>query len=191
MFTERQNEIINAALDIISSEGIGSLTVKNIGKKLNISDAALYKHFKNKNQIFLGIAKMFENESNRVLKDIINSDLNCIYKIKAFYMNRIKGFLKNKSTTIVLFSEEIINDKKFTEKISAIMKNHKKILMEEIKRGQKNNKIKDDYSPEHIFTIIMGALRIIVQKWRLYKFKFNLIKKGEELWETLEKIIKK
>ena len=49
--TVRQREIIIAARAVIFSRGIENLTVREIAKELNITNAALYKHFKSKNEI--------------------------------------------------------------------------------------------------------------------------------------------
>ncbi len=189
-FTNRQMEILNSALDIISERGIENLTMKNIGRELNISDAALYKHFKSKSEIFLGIASIFETESNDILEKIINRDMRCFEKIRSFFLNRIKKFSNNKSTTIVLFSSEIIEDKNFKRKIFNIMKNHKKLLIGEIKKGQQKDEIVN-IEPEHLFNMIMGSLRLLVERWRLSNFKFDLKNEANNLWNSLYKIMKK
>jgi len=189
-YTERQIQILNSALDIISENGIESLTMKNIGERLDISDAALYKHFKSKSDIFYGIADIFESESNDILNKIISKHTGCIDKIESFYKNRITKFSKKKSTTVVLFSSEIIKDKLFKEKVYDIMKKHKKLLMGEIKKGQKSGEVIDT-DPEHIFNIIMGSLRLLVEKWRLSEFNFDLKKEGNNQWRSLNKILKK
>ncbi|TYB30712.1 MAG: TetR/AcrR family transcriptional regulator [Candidatus Mcinerneyibacterium aminivorans] len=189
-YTERQMEILNSALNIISERGIENLTMKNIGEELNISDAALYKHFKRKNEIFYGIASIFETESNEILQGIINKKMKCVEKIRTFYLNRIEKFANNKSTTVVLFSSEIIDDDRFKNKIFNIMKIHKKLIMGEIKKGQRKNEIAN-IDPEHLFNIIMGSLRLMVEKWRLSGFKFDLKEEAAQMWKSLSKILKK
>ena len=37
--------------------------------------------------------------------------------------------------------------------------------------------------------ILMGALRLMVTKWRLSGFSFDLEKEGTDLWNALRKII--
>ncbi len=59
-FTVRQEEIILKSMEIIAREGIAALTIKNISGKVGVSEAALYRHFKNKDEILLSIFDLFE-----------------------------------------------------------------------------------------------------------------------------------
>ena len=45
-FTERQIEIMEAAIKRIDCCGIQELTIKNLAADINLSEAALYRHFK-------------------------------------------------------------------------------------------------------------------------------------------------
>jgi TetR/AcrR family fatty acid metabolism transcriptional regulator len=58
-FTHRQIEIMDAATLRIDQYGIQELTIKNLAADLNLSEAALYRHFKSKNEILLGLLSYF------------------------------------------------------------------------------------------------------------------------------------
>ena len=49
--SERQKEIINASLEIIAENGIQSLTIKNLSKKIGLVESAIYRHYESKTQI--------------------------------------------------------------------------------------------------------------------------------------------
>jgi len=42
-----KDKIIEIAAEIIAQEGLRGFTAKNIAARLNITDAAIFKHFKN------------------------------------------------------------------------------------------------------------------------------------------------
>ena len=70
------------------------------------------------------------------------------------------------------------------------MKENQKIILQIIKAGQKSADIKPDVSIEQLAFIITGAIRLIVTKWRLSDYSFNLEKEGKSLWKTIELLIK-
>ena len=70
-FTERQIEIMEAATLRIDKFGIQELTIKNLASDLSLSEAALYRHFKSKNEILLGLLTYFILEMNERLALII------------------------------------------------------------------------------------------------------------------------
>ncbi|OHD15154.1 MAG: hypothetical protein A2086_04910 [Spirochaetes bacterium GWD1_27_9] len=189
--TDRQIEIINATLEIISENGIQELTVKKIADKIGITDAAIFKHFKSKNDIFAGIIEVFKEDSTKMLEEIISTSHTSFEKIKTFFLNRCQTFLKNRDLTSILFSNDIfINNKAVLAKIDQIIENHRKLIAKSIVEGQSNGEIRKDVIPEHVFIIIMGSLRLLVTKWKSSNYSFDIYQEGESLWETLQTILK-
>ena len=69
------------------------------------------------------------------------------------------------------------------------MQLNQNMIMNIIEKGQINNEIRNDIPDKQLSLIIMGALRLIVSKWRLSKYSFDLEQEGAELWKSLKKII--
>ncbi|MCK5774772.1 MAG: TetR/AcrR family transcriptional regulator, partial [Bacteroidales bacterium] len=44
--SDRQRQIINESIQIIHIKGIQGLTIKNISLAIEVSEAAIYRHFK-------------------------------------------------------------------------------------------------------------------------------------------------
>ena len=57
--TNRQNEIIEAALKLMAEGGIRELTIKNLAGKLKITEPAIYRHFRNKSEIVRTMIRKF------------------------------------------------------------------------------------------------------------------------------------
>jgi len=49
---------LQAALDIIDTEGIDALSIRYLAEKLGVNGASLYHHFQNKDEIVVGAAKL-------------------------------------------------------------------------------------------------------------------------------------
>jgi len=47
---------LQAALDIIDTEGIDALSIRYLAEKLGVNGASLYHHFQNKDEIVVGAA---------------------------------------------------------------------------------------------------------------------------------------
>ena len=61
-FTDRQIEIMEAATNRISKYGIQNLTIKTLAEDIGLSEPALYRHFKSKNEILLCLLEYFKTE---------------------------------------------------------------------------------------------------------------------------------
>ena len=191
MQTERQKEILQVSLDLISQNGIQGLTIKNIASKIGTSEPAIYRHYKNKIHILLSILETFKAFSQFAFKEELNKDIDSIEKISNIFHKHFQEFTKNPSLVAVIFSEAIFtNEKLLIEKISGIMKENEEIMQNILKQGQTNNEIRSDLDPNMLSTVIMGSLRLFVKKWQFSNHSFDLIKNGESLVEVIKKLIK-
>ena len=138
MQTERQKEIIEAALDLIYKKGIQGLTIKNLSEKIGITEPAIYRHFENKISILVSILDFFKNNTEQIFENELKNDDNAIDKIEHLFSRHFSTFSKMPSLVSVVFSEEIfVNEPVLVGKIAEIMDKNDKILTEIITNGQR------------------------------------------------------
>ena len=107
MQTERQQEIISTALDLIREKGIQGLTIKNLSKRLGITEPAIYRHFENKIQILVALLDLLKENTNSIFNAELNSDEPAVRKVERLFENHFKSFAGMPSLASVVFSEEI------------------------------------------------------------------------------------
>lgn len=52
-----KHQVVRKALEIVDSEGMDALTIRRLGKELNVNGASLYHHFANKEEILLAVGR--------------------------------------------------------------------------------------------------------------------------------------
>ena len=192
-FTERQIEIMEAATLRIDKFGIQELTIKNLASDLSLSEAALYRHFKSKNEILLGLLTYFILEMNERLAVIIeNKELQPSELLKKIFVSQLNTFVQKPAIVSVIFSEGIFQfNKELSEKVSTMMALMQKNINALIVRGQNEGVYAKLLGPDTITTIIMGSMRMVVLKWKLSGNKSNLVNDGKNVLNGLLKMIEK
>jgi AcrR family transcriptional regulator len=134
----RKEQIKKAALEIIVCEGIGKLSTRNLAVKVGISEGAIFRHFKTKQDIILSIIEdVKENmvggmrlaaaQKNPADKRLF--DMMCV---------QIKYILNNQGVNILLFSEAVhYDDSVLKKELRKILDEQKKLLTGVIKDGIK------------------------------------------------------
>ncbi|HDR51782.1 MAG TPA: TetR family transcriptional regulator [Mariniphaga anaerophila] len=192
MHTERQQEIIETALGLINEKGIQGLTIKNLSKRLGITEPAIYRHFENKIQILIALLDLLKKNTSVIFEAELNSDETAVLKVARLFEKHFKSFAEMPSLASVVFSEEIFrNEEKLISKISEVIEHNNKTLLAILTEGQRNNEIRNDIDAEHLVIFIMGALRLFVKKWQFSGFAFNLEKEGAKLIESVKRLISK
>jgi AcrR family transcriptional regulator len=189
--TARQKEIIAAALSIISERGLESLTVKNIAARVGFSDAAVYRHFQNKSAILSAMVDDFADAPILELNRINAGAGAGLEQIKEFFLERCRTFASDRALATVMFSENLFqNDPHLAAKVHQVLSSHREQLLKIIRNGQQQKTI-CRLPVEHLFTVVMGSLRLLVLQWQISGYGFDLPPAGEKLWRSLESLIKK
>lgn len=192
-FTDRQIEIMEAATKRIDQFGIQELTIKNLAADLHLSEAALYRHFKSKNEILLGLLTYFILEMKERLSLIIEKEKESPSELlRQLFESQLSTFVKKPAIVSVIFSEGIFQfNKELSEKVSSMMA----VMQENIKglivRGQNDGLYSKLMGPETLTTIIMGSMRMVVLKWKLSGNKSDLVNDGKSVLNGLLKMLEK
>ena len=190
MQTERQKEIIEVAFKLISEKGIQGLTIKNLAKKIGITEPAIYRHYDSKIDILIAILEFFSNNTEQIFKNVLTNSDKAIDKIEHLFTKHFTSFSATPSLVSVIFSEEIFrNEPILIDKISEVINKNDRILTTIIISGQKNGEIRTDIKAKHLSVIIMGSLRLFVKKWQFSAYSYNLPKEGKRLFESIKLLI--
>lgn len=192
-FTERQIEIMEAATLRIDKFGIQELTIKNLASDLSLSEAALYRHFKSKNEILLGLLTYFILEMNERLAVIIeDKELQPSELLKKVFVSQLNTFVQKPAIISVIFSEGIFQfNKELSDKVSTMMALMQNNIHALITRGQNEGVYGKLLGADTITTIIMGSMRMVVLKWKLSGNKSNLVNDGKNVLNGLLKMLEK
>lgn len=191
MLSERQEEIIQATIKLISENGIQGFTTKSLAAEIGISEPAIYRHFSGKTEILLKMLEQFQMFMGENVIRLTNSEQGSYKKITSILNQLLTLFTENSSYVSVIFSDEIYsNEKILSDKIWEIMEMISSKFEEFIKQGQINEEIRRDIDSKHIVLMIKGSIRLLVKKWKKNDCSFDLKKEGAVLLQTIEKLIK-
>lgn len=192
-FTDRQIQIMEAAIKRIDCCGIQELTIKNLSNDLKLSEAALYRHFKGKNEILLGLLSYFiAGMEERISKVLELPDKSYSEKIQLVFLAQLETFIKKPAFVSVIFSEGIFQfNSELTEKVICLIEAMKKSIEKLVDEGQKVGEISKEMSSMYTTIVLMGSMRMVVLKWKLSGHKTNLIEDGKTIMEGIFKMLSK
>ena len=186
-FSQRQIEIINAATELIGISGVQNLTTKSLAAKMGFSEPALYRHFKDKNEILRSILLYFKGNMGEGLRYVLIENKNGLEKILDIIEFQFNFFVKFPAVIMVIFSETSFqDDKNLSLTVKNIVDEKRNIVKEILLSGQKDGSIRKDIDVEQLTNIVMGSMRITVLNWRLHGFDFDLLEEGEQLRNTIK-----
>lgn len=181
-FTDRQEEIIRESLNLISEGGIQELTFRNLSRRLGISEPAFYRHFENKTEILLGILDYFERVRTGIVAQVRESPENSLRKIQQILERQLDLFVSNPALSTVLFPEELPQaDERVAGRVLELIAGAEDVLQRIVEDGANRGEVRGDIPADQMCLLIMGALRLLVTRWKLNRGGVDLGAEGKKL----------
>jgi AcrR family transcriptional regulator len=190
MQTERQIEIVEAALELITEKGIQGMTIKNLSKKIGITEPAIYRHFDSKTDILLGILNNFKEMANMLSGIMESYKAPAMEKISFMFSKMLEIFSETPSMVSVIFSEEIFKNEEILKlRIVEILNLHSQTIEGIILKGQEEQNVREDIDEKSLALMAMGSFRLLVKRWDINNHNFNLSTEGNKLISVISKIL--
>lgn len=153
----RQEQIKQAVLDIIYTDGLKNLSTRNLAKRIGMSEGSIFRHFASKQAIILAIIKDVQNDFIGSLRKIANSNVEPEERLNNFLCQTVTYLTQNKGITMLMFSEASHNnDAELKNNLLQIFNNQKKLVSKIILDGIALNLWDERIPVENVAMLYMG-----------------------------------
>lgn len=185
----RREQIVKAALTIIGDEGVQGLTTAKIAKLVGVSEANLYRHFKNKDAILTAVVEDLEQTLSNNLKAVNAQDIAPLEKLERIFKLHLRHIEGNRGIPRIVFSSEVVFRKDLREKLSSFINRYIGMLAGILDEGVKDGSIKCTGSSTITAGMFIGMIQLSALRWSLSGFKTSLLDEGNKLWEAYKENI--
>ncbi len=183
----RCREIVRSAERIIAKNGLEALTVKRLAAEVGVTDAAIYRHFKSKEEILLAVLGDFSAPLEMVKTSILDSDRSIMEKIGMLFDEKCARVSRHPEQTIIMRSFlEFRGHRRLSKQAMEMLDAYRARFVSLIREGQDHGEIVSQARPDHLYLVITGALHALVQQWDAEGRSFDLRKEGRCLWDSLK-----
>ncbi|MEN9336122.1 MAG: hypothetical protein RLZZ500_1109 [Bacteroidota bacterium] len=183
--SKRQEEIISVAGQLIRTKGLKGLTTKNLALEMGFSESALYRHFKNKEDIIVLLLNHLADTMQKRFEDFPNEEISAVDQLQQLFANQFHFFYHNPQFVVAVLSEGLFDETEtIKQAIQRIITLKSQLLMSIVEQGKKNKELKTSFSSEEFVHILMGSFRLIMLKWKFSNFTLDLLSKGNTQMHT-------
>ncbi|MDA3918106.1 MAG: TetR/AcrR family transcriptional regulator [Deltaproteobacteria bacterium] len=186
----RKDQIVRAALDLIGSKGVQSLSIAGIAKQVGIVPSAIYSHFNGKEDILNEVLKLIKN---RFLENVTQARketpkaldrLNRLLKKQALMLN------ENRAIPFVIFADGIYtgNPERKT-KVAEIMMTFLDMIQKIIEEGRQDGSIREDVVPATAAIMFIGMIMPVAIISNLSKDFFDINEHLKNIWPVFDRSI--
>jgi len=186
----RKKEIIDAARKLIYKKGSEHVTVNNIAKEVKISEAAIYRHFRNKKEILSFLASHVTESLMQDIDAAGKSGLSSPDNISSILRSHLSKIEQKRGVSFQVIAEIIsFGDKRLNKQVYDDIQNYLERFRELLDNGIKDKSIREDIDSGATALLLFAMIQGLVNTWALSNYSFDLTERYEALWNVFRKML--
>lgn len=186
----RQEQIVEAALELIGAEGVYALSIVGIAERVGIVPSALYRHFKSKDDVLDGVLKLLRKRLLSNVKQVRKQTPDALQRLRLLLMKQAHMLSENRAIPHVVFSDGIYTghpDRK--AKVAEIITSYLKQIQKIIEEGKQDSTIREDVVPTTASVMFLGMILPAAVLWNVTEGVFDMIAHTENAWPAFVRCI--
>lgn len=170
-----KESIILATIEIINKYGIQGWSTKKIAEEAGITEGAIFRHFKTKNEILSELLKYYSKYDRSAFETVILKSLNPIESI-LFLVEFYAQYYENYPaiTAIMQNYDAFHQDENLKHQIEEIFERRTSFTYKLLLEARDTGMIKADTDIDNLTSVLHGTFRFICLQWRFENFSFSL-----------------
>ncbi len=176
---DRKNQILQTLAQMLEGPAAEKVTTAALAKRLEVSEAALYRHFSGKAQMFEGLIEFIERTLFALINKITTEEKSGVRQCEAV-IGVLLGFAqKNRGMTRVLIGDALVNeDEKLQLRINQLHERLEAALRQALRFAMTQNEIAPDVDAAAQANLMMS---FVIGRWHQYG-KSGFRRDPAEMW---------
>lgn len=161
---DRKQQILETLAHMLQTPKHEKITTASLAKKLEVSEAALYRHFANKAQMFEGLIEFIEASIFGVINKITTDETDGNKQVQLMMTTLLKFAEKNPGMARVLIGDALVNeDPKLQLRVNQLHDRIETSLKQSLRIAETNKSTKLDASAQA--NLMMS---LVVGRWHQF-----------------------
>ena len=176
---ERKTQILQTLAQMLENPASEKVTTAALAAKLDVSEAALYRHFSGKAQMFEGLIEFIEQTLFALINKITSEEKSGTRQVEAIVGVLLAFAQKNKGMTRVLIGDALVHeDEKLQARINQLHDRLEAALKQAVRFGVTQQEIVAETDATACANLILS---FVVGRWHQFA-KSGFKRDPAELW---------
>jgi TetR/AcrR family transcriptional regulator len=176
---ERKDQILQTLAEMLEQPAGERITTAALAARLRVSEAALYRHFKGKAQMFEGLIEFIEQTLFALVNKITTEEKSGLRQLEAIISVLLAFAQKNRGMTRVLIGDALVNeDERLQLRINQLLDRLESVLKQALRFGITQNEIDAEVDITAQANLLMS---FVTGRWHQFA-KSGFKRDPAELW---------
>jgi AcrR family transcriptional regulator len=187
----RQEQLAQAALDLIAEHGIEQLNVARVARRVGLVPSALYRHFSGKDDLVDAVVALIRKRLHGNVAAAVQESEDALERLYRLLMAHVRVIRQNKGILRVVFSDELHHGRSDRKaRVYEMIDSYLKRVAAIVSEGQRRGRIRRDLEARTIAVMFLGLIQPASILWHLSDETFDVTKHVEKAWPILAAAIR-
>lgn len=176
---DRKDQILQTLAEMLENPVGEKVTTAALAARLKVSEAALYRHFKGKAEMFEGLIEFIEHALMGLVNKITTDEKSGVRQVESMIAVLLAFAQKNRGMTRVLIGDALVNeDERLQVRINQLNERLEAALKQGLRFGVSQKEIAEDVDIGAHANLLMS---FVVGRWHLFA-KSGFKRDPAEMW---------
>ena len=179
----RQEQIAQAALDLIGRQGLAALSMADIAARVGLVPSALYRHFRSKEEVLDAVLDLYAQRLLGIAAAVREESPEALVRLRALLGRHLRLLAANRAIPHILFSDGIYAGSPARRaRVHRMMSAYLRAVQHIIRDGQRAGTIRPDTPPRAAATLFLGLIVPAAVLWTVSGGKYDVAAHTEHVW---------
>jgi AcrR family transcriptional regulator len=175
----RKDRLIITTIELIDELGLQRLSTREIANREGVSEATLFRHYKNKNDLLIAVVDFYSKFDEDIFLTTRLKKLGPKESIYFLVKSTVEYYENYPAITAITQLMDVLKyEPDLTEKINEIINYRFRVIKELIDEAIDMGEIKPEINSEYLSDMIIGTIRELCLRWRIHR-DFSLKERAE------------
>jgi AcrR family transcriptional regulator len=186
----RQEQILEAALAIISERGLKGLSLGGTARRIGVVPSAIYRHFASKEALLTALIDVIELRLGENVKAVCEQTEQAFERLQLLLERHVVLIRQNQGIPRVVFSAEVAGGSPtHRRRVHRVVTGYLERISQIIQEGQRRGHIRADLNPDVTALLFLGIIQPAAFLWNLSDGGFDVTRHTRQAWEIFQRAV--
>ena len=184
----RRHQIVQTARRIVATQGMGSLTMQELAKEVGVSEGAIYRHFRSKDEILLVLIQDIERTLFGAISESARPKSSALDQLKHLMQRHFSSLERRSGASFMVISEALrFADPQVKQATRQMVEAYLEMIAAILKSAVESGEIDEGVNTRAAAVMFFGMIEASVTLWSFSNRAHPLAQHSASLWSMFKK----
>ena len=179
----RRHQIVQTVRKIVATQGLASFTIQELAREVGVSEGAIYRHFKSKDEILLALIQDIERNLLKAVSDAARPREGVLGQLRHLLQQHFSTLERRNGLSFVVIAESLcFADAQVKQATTQMVERYLETIVAILKVGAEKGEIDGNVDAKAAAVMFFGMIQASVTLWSLSNRAHPLTQHSSSLW---------